>query len=74
MSLLKKLQTIAAIAKFMINRYAPYRGAGIKIERMDLENYHIRVKMPLTRKNQNGLEYILAAADTAWWIRFLCFY
>ena len=39
MSLLKKLQTIAAIAKFMTNRYAPYRGAGIKIERMDLENY-----------------------------------
>ena len=40
-------------------------GPSIQIERMDLENYHIRVKMPLTRKNQNGLEYILAAADTA---------
>ena len=55
MSLLKKLQTIPAICQFMINRYAPYRGAGIKIERMDLENYHIRVKMPLTRKSQNVL-------------------
>ena len=56
MSLLKKLQTIPAICQFMINHYAPYRMASIKIERMDLENYHIRVKMPLTRKNQNGLE------------------
>ena len=53
MSLLKKLQTIPAISKFMINRYAPYRGADIGIEKMDLANYHIRVKMPLTRKNQN---------------------
>ena len=53
MSLLKKLQTIPVISKFMINRHVPYRGASIKIERMDLENYHIRVKMPLTRKNQN---------------------
>ena len=50
MSLLKKLQTIPAIAKFMINRYAPYRGTDIEIEKMDLANYHIRVKMPLTRK------------------------
>ena len=53
MSLLKKLQTIPAISKFMINRYAPYHGAGIEIEKMDLANYHIRVKMPLTRKNKN---------------------
>ena len=53
MSLLKKLQTIPAISKFMMNRYAPYRGADIEIEKMDLANYHIRVKMPLTRKNQN---------------------
>lgn len=53
MSLLKKLQTIPAISKFMMNRYAPYRGADIQIEKMDLANYHIRVKMPLTRKNQN---------------------
>lgn len=28
----------------MINRYAPYRGAGIQIERIDLENFHIRGK------------------------------
>lgn len=53
MSLLKKLQTIPAIYKFLLNRYAPYRGAGIEIDKVDLANYHIRIKMPLTRKNQN---------------------
>ncbi len=53
MSLLKKLQTIPAISKFLFNRYAPYRGAGIEIDKVDLANYHIRIKMPLTRKNQN---------------------
>lgn len=53
MSLLKKLETIPAISKFLLNRYAPYRGAGIEIDKVDLANYHIRIKMPLTRKNQN---------------------
>jgi len=53
MSLLKKLQTIPVISKFLLNRYAPYRGAGIEIDKVDLANYHIRIKMPLTRKNQN---------------------
>ena len=53
MSLFKKLQTIPAISKFLLNRYAPYRGAGIEIDKVDLANYHIRIKMPLTRKNQN---------------------
>ncbi|WP_104471824.1 DUF4442 domain-containing protein [Acinetobacter indicus] len=53
MSLLKKLQTIPTLVKFLINRYAPYRGADIAVEKMNLANYHIRVKMPLTRKNQN---------------------
>ena len=53
MSLLKKLQTIPTISKFLLNRYAPYRGAGIEIDKVDLANYHIRIKMPLTRKNQN---------------------
>ena len=53
MSLFKKLQTIPAISKFLLNRYAHYRGAGIEIDKVDLANYHIRIKMPLTRKNQN---------------------
>lgn len=37
----------------MINRYAPYRGAEIHVDKIDLKNYYIRVKMPLTHKNQN---------------------
>ncbi|TCB82121.1 DUF4442 domain-containing protein [Acinetobacter sp. ANC 4173] len=53
MSILKRLQSVPAITKFLLNRYAPYRGAGIQIEKIDFPNYHIRVKMPLTRKNQN---------------------
>lgn len=53
MSILKRLQSVPAITKFILNRYAPYRGAGIQVEKIDFPNYHIRVKMPLTRKNQN---------------------
>ena len=53
MSVLKRLQSVPAITKFILNRYAPYRGAGIQVEKIDFPNYHIRVKMPLTRKNQN---------------------
>lgn len=53
MNILKQLQTIPMVSKFMINRYSPYRGAGIEIDEIDLANYYIRVKMPLTRKNQN---------------------
>ena len=39
--------------KFLFNHYPPYRGAGIHIEVMNLELCHVRVKMPLTWKNQN---------------------
>lgn len=53
MSILKRLQGIPAITKFILNHYAPYRGAGIQVEKIDFPNHHIRVKMPLTRKNQN---------------------
>lgn len=53
MSILKRLQSVPTITKFILNRYAPYRGAGIQVEKIDFPNYHIRVKMPLTRKNQN---------------------
>lgn len=53
MSLFKKIMTIPIVSKFLINHYAPYKGAGIEIDQIDLPNYHIRVKMPLTRKNQN---------------------
>ena len=50
MSLIKKIMTIPIVSKFMLNHYAPYKGAGIEIVKIDLPNYHIRVKMPLTRK------------------------
>ncbi|OBY73557.1 DUF4442 domain-containing protein [Acinetobacter gyllenbergii] len=49
----KKIRTIPAISKFMLNHYSPYRGAGITIETIDLDDYYIRVKMPLTRRNRN---------------------
>lgn len=49
----KKIRTIPAISKFMLNHYSPYRGAGIVIETIDLDDYYIRVKMPLTRRNRN---------------------
>ena len=53
MSLIKKIMTILIVSKFMLSHYAPYTSAGIEIVKIDLPNYHIRVKMPLTRKNQN---------------------
>ena len=53
MSLLRKIQSLPLVTKFILNRYAPYRGAGIEIDELEYANYHIRVKMPLTRKNQN---------------------
>lgn len=53
MSILKKLVTIPFISKYMFNHFAPFKGAGIIIDKVDLKNYHIRVKMPLTRHNKN---------------------
>lgn len=52
-TLIKKLQTIPFVSKFILNHYSPYKGAGIEVEKIDLKNYHIRIKMPLTYKNQN---------------------
>lgn len=51
--IIKTLQTIPFISKLMLNHYSPFKGAGIEIDKVDLKNYHIRVKLPLTRKNQN---------------------
>lgn len=53
MSLFQKIQKLPLVSKFILNRYSPYRGAGIEIDKIDFNNYHVRVKMPLTRKNQN---------------------
>lgn len=51
--LMKKLQTIPFVSKFILNHYSPYKGAGIEIDNIDLKNYHVRIKMPLTLRNQN---------------------
>ena len=53
MSILKKLVTQPIVAKYFLNHFAPFKGAGIQIEKFDLKHYHIRVKMPLTRQNRN---------------------
>lgn len=53
MKIIQKLQTIPFVTKFLLNHYAPYRGAGIQIESIELKKYAIRVKMPLTRQNRN---------------------
>ena len=53
MSILKKLVTQPIVAKYFLNHFAPFKGAGIQIEKFGLKHYHIRVKMPLTRQNRN---------------------
>lgn len=53
MSILKKLVTTPIVTKYVLNHFAPFKGAGIEIEKFDPKNYHIRVKMPLTRQNRN---------------------
>lgn len=53
MSILQKLQRIPVVTKFLLNHYSPYRGAGIEIDQLKLDDYFIRVKMPLTWRNQN---------------------
>lgn len=53
MSILRKLVTIPFVSKYMINHFAPYVGAGIVVDKIDLKNYHIRVKMPLKSSNKN---------------------
>lgn len=52
-NIIKKLQTIPTLSKLLLNHYSPFKGAGIEIDEIDLKNYYIRVKLPLTRKNRN---------------------
>ena len=51
--IINKLMTIPTVSRFMLNHFPPFKGAGIEIEKYDLDHYHIRVKMPLKRHNQN---------------------
>lgn len=53
MNILQRLQRIPSVTKFMLNHYSPYRGAGIVVDQIKLDDYFIRVKMPLTWRNQN---------------------
>ena len=49
----QQIRAIPLVSKLLINQSAPYWGAGIAIDKIDLDNYAIRVKMPLTRSNRN---------------------
>ena len=53
MNILQKVVTTPIISKYIFNHFAPFKGAGIQIAKFDPKNYHIRVKMPLTRHNRN---------------------
>ena len=39
MNLFQKIQQLPLVSKFILNRYAPYRGAGIEIDKIDFNNY-----------------------------------
>ena len=53
MNILQKVVTTPIISKYIFNNFAPFKEAGIQIAKFDPKNYHIRVKMPLTRHNRN---------------------
>ena len=53
MDIFKILKRMPSLAKFAINRYAPYRGANIKIEKFALATGYVKVHMPLTSSNRN---------------------
>ncbi len=43
----------AGIVRFLMNRYAPLRGAGIHITKIDPDFKRVVVELPLTKKNRN---------------------
>lgn len=53
LNIIKKIQTVPFISKYLLNHYAPFKGAGISIDQFDLKNHHIRITMPITNKNRN---------------------
>ena len=50
---LGKIKKHPLFLKLLINSYAPYLGAGVRVTDMDMEAGHVRVEMPLTRINRN---------------------
>lgn len=71
MSILKKLVTQPIVAKYFLNHFAPFKGAGIQIEKFDLKHYHIRVKIPSLDKTETLSAYILVGAYIQWSTRFI---
>lgn len=53
MAIMNRLRRNPFFLKILLNTYAPYVGAGVRITRLDLPNYAIDVEMPLTRLNKN---------------------
>lgn len=53
MDIFKVLKRMPRLAKFLINRYAPYRGANIQIDKFELADGYVKVRMPLTSSNRN---------------------
>lgn len=60
MAILKKLQNIPSISKFLFNHYPPYRGAGIHIEVMNLE------ALSCSGKNATYLEKSKSGRHSLW--------
>lgn len=51
--MLSTLRKNAFFLKMMLNTYAPYVGAGVRVTHLDLDGGLIDVEMPLTRFNKN---------------------
>lgn len=50
---LGKIKKNPLFLKLLINSYAPYLGAGVRVTDMDMKAGRVRVEMPLTRINRN---------------------
>lgn len=53
MAIINRLRRNPFFLKMMLNTYAPYVGAGVKIVRFDVDNLAIDVQMRLNRFNKN---------------------
>ncbi len=65
--------TMPIVSKFLLNHYAPYKGAGIAIDKIDLaKSSHSRQNATNTIKTKISSVYILAAAYIRWLTHFIC--
>ncbi len=51
----EKLTKSAGFAKFLLNFYPPYIGAGVRTTFLDLDRGVVQVEMPLTKLNKNAV-------------------